>query len=244
MARRDLLVAGLAAPAGGLWKAVLAAGRLAPELHNALPRLGGPGGGGGRETQAGGRHRRHSVRFDIARAALRRTTSIVTRLAPLATGVSDEPPAAVTDTFAGAVLQTVAAAARPQSCRCCVPSASGLTTSAAPGDRHVPPLPAARPARDPRPAGQTFEIADTRLKLTPVGETVAVGGTVSSTTDGIIGTRRGNPSAWTTIIGKSPVGTWELCSPIPRSCATGSSEEIADIVLVVTCKAQTPAWPA
>lgn len=109
MARRDLLVAGLAAAGGGSWKAVLAAGRLAPELHNAAPRLGGPGGRGGRETQTvgvtttGGR-----LAYDVARAALRRTTSIVTRLSPLVSATWNEPPAATTGTVAGAVLQTVA----------------------------------------------------------------------------------------------------------------------------------------
>lgn len=108
MARRDLLVAGLAS--GTSWQAVLSAGRLAPELHNAGARLGAPGGAGGRETQtvgvatAGGR-----LAFDIARAALRRTTSIYTRLVPLAGAAWNEPPVSTTGTFAGAVLQTVAA---------------------------------------------------------------------------------------------------------------------------------------
>jgi hypothetical protein len=108
MARRELLVTGLAA-AGGPWQAVLAAGRLAPELHNASPRLGAPGGKGGRETQAvgvstsGGR-----LAYDIARAGLRRTTNIVTRITSLLTSTWDEPPATTAGTFAGAVLQTVA----------------------------------------------------------------------------------------------------------------------------------------
>lgn len=108
MARRELLVAGLAT-AGGPWQAVLASGRLAPELHNASPRLGAPGGMGGRETQAvgvstsGGR-----LAYDIARAGMRRTTNIVPRLASLLASAWDEPPATTSGTFAGAVLQTVA----------------------------------------------------------------------------------------------------------------------------------------
>lgn len=108
MARRDLLVAGLAT-AGGPWQSVLAAGRLAPELHNASARLGAPGGTGGRETQAvgvstsGGR-----LAYDIARASLRRTTNIVPRLVPLVSSTWNEPPASTTGTFAGAVLQTIA----------------------------------------------------------------------------------------------------------------------------------------
>ncbi|WP_406356310.1 hypothetical protein [Streptomyces sp. NBC_00658] len=110
MARRDLLVAGLASATGGNWRSVLGAGRLAPELHNAAARIGAPGGAGGRETQAvgvattGGR-----LAYDIARAALRRTTSVYARLAPLVGEAWNEPSASSNGTFAGAVLQTVAA---------------------------------------------------------------------------------------------------------------------------------------
>jgi hypothetical protein len=111
MARRDLLVAGLALPTGGAWKAVLGAGRLAPELHNASPRLGAPGGTGGRETQAVGVATAGGpLAYDIARAGLRRTTSIFTRIEPLVGGAWDEPAASTSGTFAGAVLQTIAAA--------------------------------------------------------------------------------------------------------------------------------------
>lgn len=111
MARRDLLVAGLASATGGSWQAVLAAGRLSPELHSAQARLGCPGGAGGRETQAvgvattGGR-----LAFDIARAALRRTTSIYDRLPILEVSAWNEPPASTSGSLAGAVLQTVASA--------------------------------------------------------------------------------------------------------------------------------------
>ena len=111
MTRRDLIVAGLAA-AGGSWRAVLGAGRLAGELHNAAPRLGAPGGTGGRETQAAGVATADGrLAYDIARAGLRRTTSIVTRLVPLAGTAWNEPPVpsgTAAGTFAGAVLQSVA----------------------------------------------------------------------------------------------------------------------------------------
>ena len=107
MARRDLIVAGLA---GTTWTAVISGGRLTPELHNALPRLGGPGGLGGRETQAVGVSTAGGwLAFDLARAAFRRTTNIVDRLGAL-TGVAwNEPAASASGQFAGAVLQTVAA---------------------------------------------------------------------------------------------------------------------------------------
>jgi hypothetical protein len=105
MARRDLIVAGLSATT---WSAVISGGRLTSELHNASPRLGGPGGQGGRETQAvgvstsGGR-----LAFDLARMAFRRTTNIVDRLGALTGAAWDEPAASTTGSFAGAVLQTV-----------------------------------------------------------------------------------------------------------------------------------------
>lgn len=107
MARRELIVAGRT---GTTWSAVVSGGRLTSEMHNASPRLGGPGGTGGRETQAvglstsGGR-----LAFDLARAALRRTTDVISRLDALTTATWDEPAASTGGSFAGAVLQTVAA---------------------------------------------------------------------------------------------------------------------------------------
>lgn len=106
MARRELIVAGLT---GTTWSSVVSGGRLTAELHNGAPRRGGPGGQGGRETQAvgvstsGGR-----LAFDLARSAFRRTTNIVERLSPLASSTWDEPTVATTGSFSGAVLQTVA----------------------------------------------------------------------------------------------------------------------------------------
>jgi hypothetical protein len=116
MARRELLVAGLA---GGNWRAVLAGGRLAAEAHSADQRLGAPGGRGGRETQLAGVSTQNGrLAFDIARAAFRRTTNIITRISDLASDNWNEPaqpaalpigtpPNATSGTFAGAVLQTI-----------------------------------------------------------------------------------------------------------------------------------------
>jgi hypothetical protein len=121
MARRDLLVAGLGVATGGAWNTVLGAGRLAPELHHADARLGAPGGGGGRETRTTGVATANGrLAFDVARAAFRRTTSVYARLPTLAGTSWNEPaapaplpegsaPSATQGTFAGAVLQTVAA---------------------------------------------------------------------------------------------------------------------------------------
>lgn len=107
MARRDLVVAGRS---GTSWSAVVSGGRLTPEMHHAAARVGAPGGLGGRETQAvgvatsGGR-----LAFDLARAAFRRTTNVISRLDALTTATWDEPTAATGGGFAGAVLQTVSA---------------------------------------------------------------------------------------------------------------------------------------
>jgi hypothetical protein len=120
MARRELMVAGLALATGGAWKSVLSGGRLAPETHSSLPRLGSPGGAGGRETQVAGVSSQNGrVAYDVARMAFRRTTNIVTRVAELVDDKWAEPAQpqelAVTSpstasqgTFAAVVLQTIA----------------------------------------------------------------------------------------------------------------------------------------
>jgi hypothetical protein len=121
MARRDLIVAGLGVATGGAWSSVVSAGRLRPELHHADARIGAPGGGGGREVRTTGVATANGrLAFDVARAAFRRTTSVYARLSTLAGAAWGEPaapaplpedsaPSATQGTFAGAVLQTVAA---------------------------------------------------------------------------------------------------------------------------------------
>lgn len=107
MARRDLMVAG---HSGGNWRGVLAGGRLTAETHSAQPRLGSPGGLGGRETQVVGVSSQNGrLAFDIARMAFRRTTNIVTRMEALAEDRWNEPaePAEANGTVAAAVLQSI-----------------------------------------------------------------------------------------------------------------------------------------
>jgi hypothetical protein len=117
MARRDLLVAGLAS---NNWRSVLAGGQLTSEAHNADPRRGAPGGRGGRETQLTGVATQNGrLAYDIARMAFRRTNNLVTRMSELSAAKWNEPaqPAELANgtpatanagTFAGALLQTIA----------------------------------------------------------------------------------------------------------------------------------------
>jgi hypothetical protein len=95
-----------------------------------------------------------------------------------------------------------------------------------------------------RADGQSFEIGNTQLLLTPEGETVAVGGAVDGSTDGLISTRRGNASAWIPLIGKSPAGAWELSLPNTEEMKNRfKNEDIDDLLLVITYEGRTPAWP-
>jgi hypothetical protein len=120
MARRELIVAGLAPSPASAWKSVLAGGRLTAETHSAAPQLGAPGSPGGRETQVVGVSTQTArLAYDVARMAFRRTTNVATRLEELAKAQWDEPaepaelavtapPTSQVGTFAGAVLQTIA----------------------------------------------------------------------------------------------------------------------------------------
>jgi hypothetical protein len=95
-----------------------------------------------------------------------------------------------------------------------------------------------------RAKGQSFEVASTQLRFTPQGEAVAVGGAAGGSVEGIISTRRSNAGSWTALIGKSPVGRWELALPNTEEMKNRfKNEEIDDILLVLTYAGRTPAWP-
>lgn len=92
------------------------------------------------------------------------------------------------------------------------------------------------------------EVVVSHLHYTEAGEPGAVGGSATAI-DGIISTRRGNAGSWSAIIGKSPIGEWELALPdtdiIRSRFGDGSSQQtIDDILLVVTYSGRTPEWPA
>jgi hypothetical protein len=96
-----------------------------------------------------------------------------------------------------------------------------------------------------RAPGRIFEISNTQLLLTAQGDTAAVGGAAGSSIEGLISTRRSNAGSWTALIGKSPVGTWELALPNTEEMKNRfKNGEIDDILLVLTYAGRTPAWPA
>ncbi|NEQ34665.1 MAG: hypothetical protein F6K04_27520 [Leptolyngbya sp. SIO4C5] len=99
--------------------------------------------------------------------------------------------------------------------------------------------------------GASFEVPAT-LNFSEKGKTESIGGG-AITTDGIISTRRGNASSWIQMIGKRPFGQWELAFPDEPSDTLPNNrrvrdlfetEEIEDVLLVITYQGQTPPWPA
>ncbi|NOT56073.1 MAG: hypothetical protein HOP18_15855 [Deltaproteobacteria bacterium] len=90
--------------------------------------------------------------------------------------------------------------------------------------------------------GQPIEIRGARLGLRTQGDSEFVGGEADSI-EGIISTRR-TASAWVPIIGREPVGEWELVLPNTEEVKKYfKDEEIEDILLAVTYSGRTPAWP-
>jgi hypothetical protein len=95
-----------------------------------------------------------------------------------------------------------------------------------------------------RAEGASFEVDVTSLKLTgPDGDqTVGEG---ASSIDGLISTRSGNAGGWMALIGRSPLGEWELSLPdAPETRNWFGTEQIEDILFVITYRGETPPWPA
>ena len=63
---------------------------------------------------------------------------------------------------------------------------------------------------------------------------------MTGTTDGIISTRRGNVCAWIPLLGKSPVGDWELSLPNTEEVKNRfKNKEIDDLLLILTYQGMT-----
>lgn len=90
----------------------------------------------------------------------------------------------------------------------------------------------------------SLEIPITHLRFTEQGAGASVGGGATSI-DGVISTRRGNAGSWSPMIGKLPIGEWELALPNSEEMKDRfKNEEIEDILFVITYAGHTPAWPA
>ncbi len=93
--------------------------------------------------------------------------------------------------------------------------------------------------------GSPIEVDSVQLQLhfTPKSRTVPVGGSAKPI-DGIISTRNGNGSSWTSMFGLSPVGEWELALPNDQPTKDlFKNEEIEDMLFVITYSGRTPDWP-
>lgn len=91
--------------------------------------------------------------------------------------------------------------------------------------------------------GSQIEVPLVTLHFTEASSPAALGGT-AATTEGLISTRRGNAGGWAIMIGKSPIGQWQLTLPNDfqtRNLFDGN--QLEDILLVITYRAETPAWP-
>lgn len=90
--------------------------------------------------------------------------------------------------------------------------------------------------------GSTFEVDVAHLHFAEAeGDPPIGGGAVS--TEGVISTRRGNAPPWVPMIGRSPVGQWELALTDTEDVRNRlQNEEIEDILFVLTYSALTPEW--
>jgi hypothetical protein len=90
----------------------------------------------------------------------------------------------------------------------------------------------------------SFEVPVTYLRYTAELEAGTVGGGATSI-DGVISTRRGNAPSWFAMMGKSPIGEWELALPNTEEIrGRFKNDEIDDILTVITYSGRTPEWPA
>jgi Tc toxin complex TcA C-terminal TcB-binding domain/Repeat of unknown function (DUF346) len=98
-----------------------------------------------------------------------------------------------------------------------------------------------------RAEGYPFEVPVTYLYFTEQGSTNPLGGPARSV-DGIISTRTGSAGSWISMLGKSPIGQWDLAflDTFPNGQQPSDvfkNEEIEDILFVITFSGRTPEWP-
>ena len=91
--------------------------------------------------------------------------------------------------------------------------------------------------------GEPVEV-QTSLRFTEEGSPGTFGGS-SQTIDGVSSTRRGNAASWLPMIGRKPIGVWELELPdTPEMRQRFANEEIDNILFVITYGGRTADWPS
>jgi hypothetical protein len=94
-----------------------------------------------------------------------------------------------------------------------------------------------------QPEGERVEFTVRQLLFTPA-DGAPVAGTAVTTIGGIVSTRQGNGAGWQPVMGRSPVGRWELALELARALQSALADErIDDLLLVVGYQALTPDWP-
>jgi len=93
----------------------------------------------------------------------------------------------------------------------------------------------------------SVQVPVSHLRYTAKEEAGTVGGSATSI-DGFISTRRGNAGSWTAMLGKSPIGEWELALPNTEEIRgrfgdESSNGKFEDILFVITYSGRTPEWP-
>jgi hypothetical protein len=93
-----------------------------------------------------------------------------------------------------------------------------------------------------RANGSSLEVPVTYLHFTEENGSGAIGGGATSV-DGIISTRTGSAGSWMAMIGRSPVGSWELALPNTEDVRNHfANDDIQEMLFVTTVSGRTPAW--
>jgi len=67
-------------------------------------------------------------------------------------------------------------------------------------------------------------------------------GGAAESDDGLISTRKGNASSWTSILGRPPFGEWKLAFP-PEMIKRFKDNQIEDVLFVISYSGELLAWP-
>jgi hypothetical protein len=95
-----------------------------------------------------------------------------------------------------------------------------------------------------RANGKTFDVVVKYLHFTPEDSGQPIGDGATATGD-LLSTGSGNVGGWLPMLGKAPVGEWELALADTGNMRQHfKDEEIEDILLVISFGGNRPAWPS